>query len=232
MDRIIMGEELSVYSTVALTLGKAKKANRDGIISRYLIISMKDEYSILAPTKRAIIFEEEIPGVIDELAQFVDTNLKDPRGGQVVSIPALMASTKANEFKKFMRFPGMMPINVKLRKGDCYANDINGNTIKDAQGNPVHTDNINVMVQIRCIRPDNNGGCKTDYVDNWSPERQLARMENRFYIHPVNTSSTAQEPPIGIQTQPAAPAPQVATQAPQPTVAPQVAPQPTAQAPF
>ena len=226
MDRIIMGEELSVYSTVALTLGKAKKANRNDIISRYLIISMKDEYSILAPTKRAIIFEEEIPGVIDELAQFVDTNLKDPRGGQVVSIPALMASTKANEFKKFMRFPGMMPINVKLRKGDCYANDINGDTIKDAQGHPVHTDNINVMVQIRCIRPDSNGGCSTDYVDNWSPERQLARIENRFYIHPVNAPSTAQEPPIGIQAPQPTVAPQVATQAPQ------VAPQPTAQAPF
>lgn len=229
MDRIIRGEELSVYRTVALTLGKAKKPNRDGIVSRYLIISMKDEYSILAPTKRAIIFEEEIPGMIDELAQFVDPNVKDPRGGQVVSIPALKASPNAAEYAGLLRFPGMMPMNVKLRKGECYANDVNGNPVKDGNGRVIQTDNINVMVQVRCIRPNNQGGCDTDYVDNWSPERQLARMENRFYIHPVNgTAQAAQEPPIDVQTQPTAPTVQPATQAPQPTVTAQ----PTIAAPF
>ena len=42
MTSIIQGRELSLYKTVALTLGVSKRENRDGKKSRFVVISMKE----------------------------------------------------------------------------------------------------------------------------------------------------------------------------------------------
>ena len=42
MTSIIQGRELSLYKTVALTLGKSKKENREKKLSRFVVISMKE----------------------------------------------------------------------------------------------------------------------------------------------------------------------------------------------
>ena len=48
MTSIIQGRELSLYKTIALTLGKSKKENREKKLSRFVVISMKDAYSPLS----------------------------------------------------------------------------------------------------------------------------------------------------------------------------------------
>ena len=67
MTSIIQGRELSLYKTVALTLGKSKKENREKKLSRFVVISMKDAYSPLSKTRRTIIFEDEWPGLVETL---------------------------------------------------------------------------------------------------------------------------------------------------------------------
>ena len=125
-----------------------------------------------------------------------------------------------------------MSVSMPLRKGMCYANDVNGNQIVDRVGNRVKRDHVEVMVIVRCIRPDNNGQSRTDYVSGWDPESQRDRIESRFYTVPVTAQTTGMEQGdefIPVQPAPAQPA-QQAPQQPAPTQqpTPQVPPQPAA----
>lgn len=216
MTSIIQGRELSLYKTVALTLGKSKKENREKKLSRFVVISMKDAYSPLSKTRRTIIFEDEWPGLIEELKQWVDTSIKDTHeGGEVVSLAAFKKSSNYELFP-IMEWPGMMPVVMPLRKGMCYANDVNGNVVTDKTGARVTKNEITVMVQVKNIV---EGQDRPNYVDGWDPDTQLNNMESRFYRTPVVQMGTNDAD----DTQFVAPAPAPA-QAPQQQQAQQQAP--------
>lgn len=216
MTSIIQGRELSLYKTVALTLGISKKENREKKLSRFVVISMKDAYSPLSKTRRTIIFEDEWPGLIEELKKWVDTSIKDTHeGGEVVSLGAFKKSPNYELFP-IMEWPGMMPQVMPLRKGMCYANDVNGNVVTDKTGARVTKDKITVMVQVKNIV---EGQDHPNYVDGWDPDTQLNNMESRFYRVPVVQMGTNDAD----DTQFVAPAPAPA-QAPQQQQAPQQAP--------
>lgn len=215
MTSIIQGRDLSVYTTIGLTLGTAKKANREGKISRFVVVSMKDSYSRLSKTRRTIIFEDEWPGLVETLDKYVDTTIQDTHGGKVVSLGAFQNTDDAKLFP-IMEWPGMMPVVMPLRKGMCYANDINGNVVTDKTGARVTKDKITVMVQVKNIV---EGQDRPNYVDGWDPDTQLNNMESRFYRVPVVQMGTNDAD----DTQFVAPAPAPA-QAPQQQQAPQQAP--------
>lgn len=229
MTSIIQGRELSLYKTVALTLGVSKKENREGKRSRFVVISMKDAYSPLSKTRRTIIFEDEWPGLVEALKKHVDKSIVDTHeGGQVVSM-ALFKKSNDPELFPILEWPGMMPQVMPLRKGMCYANDVNGNIVKDKNDAPVTKDKITVMVQVKNIV---EGQDHPNYVDGWDPDTQLNNMESRFYRKPVvqmgtNDADDTQFMTPAPQQQPAQqPAPQQAPQAPQ-----QATPQQSAQMP-
>lgn len=240
MTSIIQGRDLSVYTTVGLTLGTAKKANREGKISRFVVVSMKDSYSRLSKTRRTIIFEDEWPGLIETLDKHVDAAIQDSHGGKVVSLASFIKSDDAKLFP-IMEWPGMMPQVMPLRKGMCYANDVNGNPVTDKTGAKVTKDKITVMVQVKNIV---EGQDHPNYVDGWDPDTQLNNMESRFYRVPVaqtgiDDADDTQFMTPAPQQQPAQqPAPQQAPQAPQQATqqqAPQMPPQqpaPNTQSPF
>lgn len=213
MTSIIQGRDLSVYTTVGLTLGTAKKANREGKISRFVVVSMKDSYSRLSKTRRTIIFEDEWPGLIEALSNHVDEAIKDSHGGKVVSLASFMKSDDVKLFP-IMEWPGMMPQVMPLRKGMCYANDVNGNIVTDKTGARVTKDKITVMVQVKNIV---EGQDHPNYVDGWDPDTQLNNMESRFYRVPVAQTNIDDADDTQFMT-PAPqqqPAPQQAQQAPQ-----------------
>ncbi len=216
MTSIIQGRDLSLYKTVGLTLGVSKRENRDGKKSRFVVISMKDAYSPLSKTRRTIIFEDEWPGLIDTLKKHVDESIRDTHeGGQVVSMADFIKSDDSKLFP-ILEWPGMMPQVMPLRKGMCYANDVNGNFVEDKTGAKVTKNKITVMVQVKNIV---EGQDHPNYVDGWDPDTQLNNMESRFYRVPVvgtNDADDTQFMTPAPQQQPAQqPAPQQAQQAPQ-----------------
>ena len=218
MTSIIQGRELSLYKTVALTLGKSKRENRENKLSRFVVISMKDAYSPLSKTRRTIIFEDEWPGLIETLEKHVDESIVDTHeGGKVVSLADFIKSGDDKLFP-ILEWPGMMPQVMPLRKGMCYANDVNGKFVEDKTGAKVTKDKITVMVQVKNIV---EGQDHPNYVDGWDPDTQLNNMESRFYRVPVvqigtNDADDTQFMTPAPQQQPAPqPAPQQAQQAPQ-----------------
>ena len=234
MTSIIQGRELSLYKTVALTLGKSKRENRERKLSRFVVISMKDAYSPLSKTRRTIIFEDEWPGLIEALEKHVDESIIDTHeGGQVVSMADFIKSDDKDLFP-ILEWPGMMPQVMPLRKGMCYANDVNGNIVEDRTGTKVTKDKITVMVQVKNIV---EGQDHPNYVDGWDPDTQLNNMESRFYRVPVVQMGTNDADDTQFMT----PAPQQAPQAPQapqqatqqqPTQMPPQQPMAGMQAPF
>lgn len=238
MDRIIQGTELSNYRTIGITLGTSKKANNQGLISKFAVFTVQDTYTGFAAPKRTIMFEEDMGMAYPILQRYVDPTIVDPRGGQVVSLTQLQANnTDYQMVKGLLEIPGMMAVSMPLRKGMCYANDVNGNQIVDRVGNRVKRDHVEVMVIVRCIRPDDNGQSRTDYVSGWDPESQRDRIESRFYTVPVTAQATGMSqgdefiPVQPAPAQPAQQAPQQPTQQPAPQVPQQPAAQPTG-APF
>lgn len=240
MTSIIQGRELSLYKTVALTLGVSKRENRDHKKSRFVVISMKDAYSPLSKTRRTIIFEDEWPGLVETLEKHVDESIVDTHeGGKVVSMADFIKSGDDKLFP-ILEWPGMMPQVMPLRKGMCYANDVNGNIVEDKTGTKVAKDKITVMVQVKNIV---EGQDHPNYVDGWDPDTQLNNMESRFYRVPVVQIGTndvddtqfmtpaPQQQPAPQQAPQAQQAPQQATQQ-QPAQMPPQQPMAGMQAPF
>ena len=47
MNQIIPGAQIGTFKTISLSIGQAKKPNRDGKISKFLVIGMKNKKSLL-----------------------------------------------------------------------------------------------------------------------------------------------------------------------------------------
>lgn len=214
---IIRGAELSTFKTTAISLGRAKREDRNGQKNRYMVVTMQDVDSP-ADKSREFFFEDELDtelgqNLIDILKNFAK---RDPRGEsnpryKDMWLVDLKTAKESQEFESvlqpYLRWPGGMFETYKLKKGPCYANDIDGKRIKDANGNDVIVDSIQVFTQIKMLKPDANGNMETIYFKKFDLNSRGRRMERRFYQQAVNPSGNTQgvqdeepednEPPAG-----------------------------------
>lgn len=241
MNQIIPGAQIGAFKTISLSIGQAKKANRDGKVSKFLVIGMKNKKSLLGKKQNVILFDDDLSPEIFAVLQKYATPSTDPnhQGGFDVNLANFKAGTEfaqdPDTWGQLLEFPGGCFEEYEFAKGPCYANQIDGSPTLDGNNQKVIRSSISVFVQIDFI--DANG--VTHYIEPYSKNAQGARMEQRFFRNPVEGTTTQQaafDPTSMMGTQqpvttPQQPAPQ------QPMAAPQVPPQqPTApnapQAPY
>lgn len=241
MNQIIPGAQIGAFKTISLSIGQAKKANRDGKISKFLVIGMKNKKSLLGKKQNVILFDDDLSPEIFAVLQKYATPSTDPnhQGGFDVNLANFKAGQEfaqdPDTWNQLLEFPGGCFEEYEFTKGPCYANQIDGSPTLDGNNQKVIRSSISVFVQIDFI--DANG--VTHYIEPYSKNAQGARMEQRFFRNPVEGTTTQQaafDPTAMMGTQQPATAPQ--QPAPQqPMAAPQVPPQqPTApnapQAPY
>lgn len=190
MGNIITGAEISTYKTTAITVSKAKKENRNGIIPRFLILQLKDKGSVLSKPSRVVLFEEDLDPAIFEILsryQLLDKDGKpvvDSRGGRPIDLKALKNSEDFEDLEPYMQFEGGMVMDYDLG-GEYYANDVDGNPTMDGQNNRVVKRSISVFVQVKHFLPTENGGLKPVFYSGMGLEERGSRMKAQFYRTPV-----------------------------------------------
>ena len=245
MNQIIPGAQIGAFKTISLSIGQAKKANRDGKISKFLVIGMKNKKSLLGKKQNVILFDDDLSPEIFAVLQKYATPSTDPnhQGGFDVNLANFKTGPEfaqdPDTWGQLLEFPGGCFEEYEFAKGPCYANQIDGSPTLDGNNQKIIRSSISVFVQIDFI--DANG--VTHYIEPYSKNAQGARMEQRFFRNPVSQQPTAeqnafdptammgtQQPTAPQPTAPQQPAPQqpgmAAPQVPpqQPTTAP-VAPQ-------
>lgn len=230
MNQIIPGAQIGAFKTISLSIGQAKKANRDGKISKFLVIGMKNKKSLLGKKQNVILFDDDLSPEIFAVLQKYATPSADPnhQGGFDVNLANFKTGTEfaqdPDTWGQLLEFPGGCFEEYEFAKGPCYANQIDGSPTLDGNNQPVIRSSISVFVQIDFIGADG----VTHYIEPYSKNAQGARMEQRFFRNPVSKQSTAEQnafdPTAMMGTQQPATAPQ--QPAPQqPMAAPQVPPQ-------
>lgn len=183
----INGSDLSCYKTTAIQVGQAAKENKQGKKPRYAVLFVKNKQAaITCKTRRIILFEDDVPGLIDLLLKY-KSNEKDKNNRYTINIKDLKNSDDADEVEALWEFPGMKTEQYKLKKGLCYMNDVDGKRVKRNDGSAVMVDTITVLVQIEFILED-DGKLKITYIDGYDPDTQGQRMEHAFYRDAVNTA--------------------------------------------
>lgn len=210
MGQLIKGSELGTYKTIAMSLGVATKENRNGVKSKFLVLTVRDEDSAAAKPKRLIFWDEDIPGLIDKIKVFASSTPNPATNGYDVDMNALKSADNAADFADYLRFPGMLEEQYTLAKGPCYANDADGNRILDKSGAPVVRSTISVLTQVKFIAPDGS----TRYFSGMDPFSTGARLESRFWREPVNAAAVSEGGMVGTPDIPDNPAPQAAPQSP------------------
>ena len=226
MNGIIPGAQIGAFKTISLSLGTATKANREGKISRYLVIGIKNKKSLLGKKQNIILFDDDLSPEIFTVLQKYASPSQDHTGSFDVNLANFKASAEfasdPETWGQLLEFPGGCFEEYEFSKGACYGNDVNGNPSLDGNNQPIIRSNVSVFVQIDFI--DAQG--ITHYIEPYSKNAQGARIESRFFRTPVDgaPASTHAFDPTSLM-QPTAPTQQpVAQPTPQPT-APQAAPQ-------
>jgi hypothetical protein len=187
MMNIIDGERLSVYVVKAITLAKATKADSNGIVQTYAVLTMKNKKAPGESPTRHIMFESDHPDLLAILKKYVSQN-RDAQGGALVDLQALKApEAKADfdEIEGYLTWNGGMCMQYPLRKGECYANDIDGKRlVRKSTGQPVIKSTVSVFVQVLYAETTDNG-LKYHYAKGLSPEDQGPRIEDTFYREAV-----------------------------------------------
>lgn len=199
-SQIINGIELGSYEAIAVSLGVAKKENRDGKKSRFAVFTYQSTYSGRTKPVRDIIFEEDLGSdTMEKLREYVkkdDNNnaMKDSRGGAIVDIDKILddadtGNRAAKRIKRlYLEVPGGMIVPYKLQ-GERYANDVDGQPVLDKQNQRVKKSVIRVFVQIQNIIPGDDGKPVTNYVGGVSPEVKGQELQDRFYRDVVPTQA-------------------------------------------
>lgn len=223
MEQIINGATLGSYITTAMSLGQAKKPNMNGVMSRFVVLTMVDKGSpFISKKRRHIIFDEDAPGLIDMLKPFASTIQNATTGGYDVDLKALRNSEDFSLLEGIMEFQGGMVAEYKF---DCprYQNDIDGNMLKDRFGNPIIRKSCTVFVQVKSITTGPDGLPQYNYYDGLGLSQVGERYVTRFFMRPVENVQTTQTAEVDPFTT-AQPEPQQSAQAaPQQTVQPQAA---------
>lgn len=199
-SQIINGIELGSYEAIAVSLGRAKKENRDGKKSRFAVFTYQSTYSGRTKPVRDIIFEEDLGSdTMEKLKEYIkkdgeNNEMKDSRGGLIVDIDKILDDADAgNRAAKrirrlYLEVPGGMIVPYKLQ-GERYANDVDGQPILNKQNQRVKKSVIRVFVQIQNIIPGDDGKPVTNYVGGVSPEVKGQELQDRFYRDVVPTQA-------------------------------------------
>lgn len=180
------GSELSVYKTIAIQVGQAKKEGTNGKKSKYAVFFVKNKKSRNCKVRKRIFFEEEEPSLIEGLLQYkVGEKVNDRYN---IDMKALRESGDDELMDGLWEFPGMQVVPYKLRKGLCYMNDADGNRVKTKDGTPIMADVVQVLVQVDYIMSDGDK-LKTVYIDGFDPDTQGQRMESHFFKEAVETNT-------------------------------------------
>ena len=195
MNAIIPGAQIGAFRTISLSIGQAKKPNRDGKISKFLVIGMKNKKSLLGKKQNVILFDDDLSPEIFTVLQKYATPSTDPnhQGGFDVNIANLKAGPEFTQdpdtWGQLLEFPGGCFEEYEFTKGPCYANQIDGSPTLDGNNQPVIRSSVSVFVQIDFI--DANG--ITHYIEPYSKNAQGARMEQRFFRNPVGQQPAAEQ---------------------------------------
>lgn len=240
METIIRGKELGTFVTTALSIGMSKKENSNGVKSRFVVVSCKDEDAIFAGrTRKFTIFEEDFG------KEYMDILMKyaDPGATQDSFNIRLEDFKKSDDAKgvmgQLLRWEGACEEFYPFEKGLCYANRADGTAMTDKSGKRVISSGVTVLCLVKAIRPDQTGKMVTHYIEPFSPHTIGSRIEKTFYVEPVTITNTTVENagvapgninPSHVQVGQAAPTQAAPTQAPTqtPGQAPNVNPVPGA----
>lgn len=190
MGQIITGAEISTYKTSGITISVAKKENRNGVKSKFIILQAKDKGSLISKASRIVLFEDELPAeIFDVLSKYRTLNkdgkpVQDARGGYPIDMKAFKASEDAEEYEGLLTLDGGMVMDYDLG-GAYYANDIDGNQTKDGRGNPVIKTTISVFVQVKNFIPTADGGLQPVFFAGMGLNDRGSRMKAQFYRTPV-----------------------------------------------
>lgn len=237
METIIRGKELGTFVTTALSIGMSKKENNNGVKSRFVVVSCKDEDAIFAGrTRKFTIFEEDFG------KEYMDILMKYADQGATQDT----FNIRLEEFKKsddakgvmgqLLRWEGACEEFYPFEKGLCYANKADGSPMIDKTGKRVISSGVTVLCLVKAIRPDQTGKMVTHYIEPFSPHTIGSRIEKTFYKEPVTVTNTTVENagvapaninPSHVQVGQAAPTQAAPTQT-APTQAPNVNPVPGA----
>lgn len=230
MNGIIPGSAISTFKTISLSLGKATKANRDGKISEYIVIGMKNKKSLLGKKQNVILFDDDLSPEIFTVLKRYSTPSTDHAGSFDVNLAKFKASSDfasdPETWGQLLEFPGGCFEEYEFAKGACYANDVSGTQSLDGNQQPIIRSSVAVFVQIDFI--DAQG--ITHYIEPYSKNAQGARIESRFFRNAVEGNSTPSNAfdPASVMAPPVQPTQQSTTAIPQPTAPQQSAAQPTA----
>lgn len=214
MNSIIPGAQIGAFRTISISIGQAKKQNRDGKISKFLVIGMKNKKSLLGKKQNVILFDDDLsPGIFEVLQKYATPSV-DHQGGFDVNLAKFKAGPEfaqdADTWGQLLEFPGGCFEEYEFAKGACYANNVDGTPTVDGNNQPVIRSSVSVFVQIDFI--DANG--VTHYIEPYSKNAQGARMEQRFFRNPVQNATQAEQnafDPTGLM---GASSPAAATQQP------------------
>lgn len=203
MNGIIMGSELGSFKAVSISIGQAKKPNSDGLLPKFLVVGLKNAKSMFGKKQNVIVFEDDLsPEIFEVLGKYSKPSTDQRHIGALdVNLTQFKQSEDYMNDKEgwdtLLYLPGGQFQDYKLAKGPCYANDVNGNRIKDKAGNFVIKDSIQVFVQVKYMKPTDKGGFETTYEDPFSLSKQGQRMEQRFFTEAysgVTTTSLGFDP--------------------------------------
>ena len=194
MTNIIQGSELSNYRTVGIGLGVSKNENRDKKLSKFIVFTIANKKNPMAGTRKEIMFEDELPGLFEVLNTFAKDDPANP-GGRIVDLNAFKQSEQAAEYGYILEWPGGMVVDYALKKGECYANDVNRKRVKNKFDEDVKRSSIKLFVMVDFAIPGENGQLEMHYFDNFSPEERGQRMEERFWREAVNAAPVAATTP-------------------------------------
>lgn len=203
---IINGRELGEFEAISISLGQAKKENRDGKKSKFAVFTYQSTYSGRVDPVRDIIFEDSLGDTTWEvLMKFRKTGDNDKpkvdsKGGYVVDVDAIRDAADAGDraakrvVRLYLDVPGGMIVPFQLQ-GERYANDVNGQPVLNKAGQRVKKQMIRVFVQVQNIIPGPDGKPVTQYVGGISPEVRGLELQERFYREVVQKAVAPTETP-------------------------------------
>lgn len=213
MERIL-GKDLGVFKAVSISLGKSKKENRDKVLSRFAVITLKDPGSAGSKKSTLVLFEDDL-GTLQyeelEACRKLDADNKfvvDQHNGQVVDILLLKERSKERKAKdedgedelgmdKLLRWEGGMTMPYVFPDGQRYANDANGTRTLDKNQQPIIRDRIDdVFVHVKFAIIKEDGTMDYTFYSGMNPNTRGMRLMNTFFkvrygeetVVPVNTA--------------------------------------------
>lgn len=202
---ITTASDLSLWETIGIAIGVSQNENRNHVKSKFAVFTVqkliknhRGEMVRAGDPTRVFKFEDVLfPGAITILSKYLlkdaeEKTVKDDRDRSVVDLKALEASEDKKQFAGWLSWPGGMIDDYTLQKGECYANDINGEPIKDRFENPVKRKSIKVFVQVDMFIPTSDGkSMRTIYMNGMGLQEQGERLERTFWRNPVNPVAPA-----------------------------------------